>query len=94
VLKLEEAKQRPAGSGRPRLGGEGCVCSEGRGEGGCEADFYIVVLEHRVEDNELKRTYDKNKYEREKREALDLWANHLMRLAAGARKSNLVPLRA
>jgi integrase len=41
----------------------------------------------------LMRTYDKNKYEREKREALDLWAAHLMRLVKGE-KSNVVPLRA
>jgi integrase len=40
----------------------------------------------------LMRTYDKNKYEREKRKALDLWAAHLMRLVRGE-KSNVVPLR-
>jgi integrase len=41
----------------------------------------------------LMRTYDKNRYEREKREALDLWAAHLMRLVNGE-TSNVVPLRA
>lgn len=41
----------------------------------------------------LLRTYDKNKYEKEKREALDLWAAHLMRLVNGE-KSNVVTLRA
>jgi integrase len=41
----------------------------------------------------LMRTYDKNKYEKEKREALDLWAAHLMRLVSGE-KSNVVSLRA
>jgi integrase len=41
----------------------------------------------------LVRTYDRNAYEREKREALDLWAAHLMRLVSGG-KSNVVPLRA
>jgi integrase len=41
----------------------------------------------------LMRTYDKNKYEKEKREALDLWAAHLMRLVGGE-TSNVVPLRA
>ncbi|MCG2628301.1 site-specific integrase [Bradyrhizobium sp. WYCCWR 13023] len=41
----------------------------------------------------LTRTYDKNKYEKEKREALDLWAAHLMRLVSGE-QSNVVPLRA
>jgi integrase len=41
----------------------------------------------------LMRTYDKNKYEREKREALDLWSAHLMRLVNGE-ESNVVPLRA
>jgi integrase len=41
----------------------------------------------------LVRTYDRNAYEREKRQALDLWAGHLMRLVSGE-KSNVVPLRA
>jgi integrase len=41
----------------------------------------------------LLRTYDKNKYEKDKREALDLWAAHLMRLVDGE-TSNVVPLRA
>jgi integrase len=40
----------------------------------------------------LMRTYDKNKYEKEKREALDLWAAHLMRLVSGE-QSNVVPLK-
>lgn len=41
----------------------------------------------------LMRVYDKNRYEKEKREALDLWAAHLMRLVAG-KASNVVPIRA
>jgi integrase len=41
----------------------------------------------------LVRTYDRNAYEREKRQALDLWAEHLMRLVKGE-TSNVVPLRA
>jgi integrase len=41
----------------------------------------------------LVRTYDRNAYEREKRAALDLWAEQLMRLVNGE-KSNVVPLRA
>jgi integrase len=41
----------------------------------------------------LVRTYDRNAYEREKRQALDLWAAHLMRLVSGE-QSNVVPLRA
>jgi hypothetical protein len=41
----------------------------------------------------LMRVYDKNKYEKEKRDALDLWAAHLMRLVSGE-KSNVVSLRA
>jgi integrase len=41
----------------------------------------------------LMRTYDKNKYEREKREALDLWAAQLLRLVNGE-ASNVVALRA
>jgi integrase len=40
----------------------------------------------------LMRTYDKNKYEREKREALELWAAHVMRLVSGE-TSNVVALR-
>jgi integrase len=39
----------------------------------------------------LVRTYDRNAYEREKRQALDLWAAHLMRLVSGE-KSNVVPI--
>jgi hypothetical protein len=39
------------------------------------------------------RTYDKNKYEKEKRATLDLWAAHLTRLVSGE-KGNMVPLRA
>jgi integrase len=50
-----------------------------------------VVLNHLP--SKLMRTYDKNKYEKEKREALDLWAAHLMGLVRG-QKSNVVPLRA
>lgn len=41
----------------------------------------------------LMRVYDKNRYEREKREALDLWAAHVESLAAGV-MSNVVVLRA
>jgi integrase len=41
----------------------------------------------------LVRTYDRNSYEREKREALDLWAAHLMRLVNGE-TSNVLLLRA
>ena len=41
----------------------------------------------------LVRTYDKNRYEREKRETLDVWSKHLMRLVGGE-PSNIVPLRA
>jgi integrase len=41
----------------------------------------------------LVRTYDRNAYEREKRAALDLWADHLRRLVNGE-ASNVVPLRA
>jgi integrase len=41
----------------------------------------------------LVRTYDRNAYEREKRQALDLWAAHLMAIVNGE-KSNVVPLRA
>ena len=40
----------------------------------------------------LMRTYDRNKYEKEKREALDLWAAHLMRLVSG-KPNNVIPMR-
>jgi integrase len=42
----------------------------------------------------LIRTYDKNKYEREKRAALDLWANHVTALVAGKRSNVVVALKA
>jgi integrase len=41
----------------------------------------------------LIRTYDKNKYEPEKRQALDRWAEHVAALIAGKR-SNIVALKA
>lgn len=41
----------------------------------------------------LVRTYDTNTYLAEKRQALDLWADHLLALVAGE-ASNVVPLRA
>ena len=41
----------------------------------------------------LVRTYDTNDYFKEKREALDRWAAHLMRLVSGE-PNNVVPLRA
>jgi hypothetical protein len=41
----------------------------------------------------LVRTYDTNDYFKEKREALDRWAAHLMRLVGGD-PNNVVPLRA
>jgi integrase len=41
----------------------------------------------------LIRTYDKNKYELEKRQALDRWAAHVAALVAGKR-SNVVALKA
>ena len=37
--------------------------------------------------------YNKATYEKEKRAALDLWADHVMALAEG-RNANVVPLRA
>ncbi|WP_167768307.1 hypothetical protein [Bradyrhizobium sp. MOS001] len=41
----------------------------------------------------LLRTYDADAYFKEKREALDLWAAHLMSLVDGT-ASNVVPIRA
>jgi hypothetical protein len=40
----------------------------------------------------LIRTYDKNKYEPEKRQALDLWADHVLALVEG-RRSKVTPLK-
>jgi integrase len=52
----------------------------------CEA-----VLNHLPE--KLIRTYDKNRYEPEKRQALDRWAVHVEALVA-AKRSNIVALKA
>jgi integrase len=41
----------------------------------------------------LVRTYDTNDYFNEKRQALNIWADHLMRIVSGE-QSNVVPLRA
>ncbi len=41
----------------------------------------------------LQRTYDTYDYGKEKRQALDLWADHLLKKVAGE-ESNIVPLRA
>jgi integrase len=42
----------------------------------------------------LVRTYDKNRYEPEKRQALNLWASHIEALIAGKSRSNIVALKA
>jgi integrase len=42
----------------------------------------------------LIRTYDKNTYEKEKRQALDLWAAHIEALLAGKTGSNVVRMKA
>jgi integrase len=42
----------------------------------------------------LIRTYDTNRYELEKRQALDLWAAHVVALLAGEGSSNIRKLRA
>ena len=41
----------------------------------------------------LIRTYDRNKYESEKRVALDQWATHLKTIVAQATGANVTPLR-
>ena len=41
----------------------------------------------------LIRTYDRNKYESEKRVALDQWATHLKTIVAQATGANVAPLR-
>jgi integrase len=51
-----------------------------------------AVLNHLP--GKLIRTYDAYKYENEKRQALDLWAEHVAALLAGEDKSNVHKLRA
>jgi integrase len=51
-----------------------------------------AVLNHLPE--KLVRTYDKNKYEPEKRQALDQWAAHIEALLAGKSGSNVVAIKA
>jgi integrase len=51
-----------------------------------------AVLNHLPE--KLIRTYDKNRYESEKRQALDRWAAHVEALVAGKSGSNVVALKA
>lgn len=50
------------------------------------------VLNHLPE--KLIRTYDKNRYEPEKRQALDLWAAHIGALLAGKSGSNVIAMKA
>lgn len=53
----------------------------------CEA-----VLNHLPE--KLIRTYDKNRYEPEKRAALDRWAQHVLAIIAGKKGSNVIAMKA
>lgn len=63
----------------------------GLGRLGVAPHIAEAVLNHLPE--KLIRTYDKNRYEPEKRQALDRWAEHLEALLTGKR-SNIVALKA
>ena len=63
----------------------------GLGRLGIAPQICEAVLNHLPA--KLIRTYDKNKYEPEKRRALDLWGEHITALIAGKR-SNIVALKA
>ena len=63
----------------------------GMGKLGVQPHVAEAVLNHLPP--KLIRTYDTNKYEQEKRQALDLWANHLMVAIAQATGANVTALR-
>jgi len=63
----------------------------GLGELGIQPHIAEAVLNHIPP--KLIRTYDRNKYESEKRAALDQWATHLKRVVAQATAANVTALR-
>ena len=64
----------------------------GLGRLGVAPHIAEAVLNHLPE--KLIRTYDKNRYEPEKRQALDLWAAHIEALLASKSGSNVIALKA
>jgi integrase len=67
------------------------TCRSGLGRLGVAPHIGEAVLNHLPA--KLIRTYDKNRYEPEKRQALDRWAAHVEAIVAGKR-SNVVALKA
>jgi integrase len=67
------------------------TCRTGLGQLGVAPHICEAVLNHLPA--KLIRTYDKNKYEVEKKQALDRWAAHVEAIVAGKR-SNVVALKA
>jgi integrase len=67
------------------------TCRTGLGRLGVAPHICEAVLNHLPA--KLIRTYDKNKYEVEKKQALDRWAAHVEAIVAGKR-SNIVALKA
>ena len=63
----------------------------GLGELGIQPHIAEAVLNHIPP--KLIRTYDRNKYESEKRAALDQWATHLKSVVARATGANVTALR-
>ena len=63
----------------------------GLGELGIQPHIAEAVLNHIPP--KLIRTYDRNKYESEKRAALDQWATHLKSVVAQANGANVTALR-
>jgi integrase len=63
----------------------------GLGQIGIQPHIAEAVLNHIPP--KLIRTYDRNKYESEKRAALDQWATHLKTIVAQATGANVTPLR-
>jgi len=63
----------------------------GLGELGIQPHIAEAVINHLLP--KLIRTYDRNKYESEKRAALDQWATHLKTIVAQATGANVTPLK-
>jgi integrase len=68
------------------------TCRTGLGRLGIAPHICEAVLNHLPA--KLIRTYDKNKYEPEKRQALDRWSAHVESVIAGRKGSNVVALKA
>jgi integrase len=67
------------------------TCRSGLGKLGVAPHVAEAVINHMPE--KLIRTYDTNKYENEKRAALDAWAGQIRLIVAQATGGNVVTLR-